>query len=103
MQLQPQVITPAKGVVSHDAAKKTLFAEISELGLRVLDRLYDDACDVGFAFRSHKTGTVTRWAMIDEVRCPREDEVLRWVFIPCSESVRQTPQLAGYVFTVVND
>lgn len=103
MQLNPQVISPAKGVISHSAAKKLMLAEISSLGLRGFQPLYDDAIDVGFALRNPHTGNITRWAMATEVIDEREGEVLGWMCVPCTESVWRNPELAGYSFNIAND
>jgi hypothetical protein len=103
MQLNTITIEHGKDCISHDASKKLLIAEISDLGLHGFDRLYDDACDVGFALRNPRTGNVTRWALATEVRDPRENELLGWMCVPCSESIRKNPKLAGYSFNIIND
>jgi hypothetical protein len=72
------------------------------MGLR-LERLYDDACDVGIALRSHKTGEVSRWYLLDTITDPREGELLGWMFKPCSETVARFPQLANFQLNVIND
>lgn len=103
MQLNTITIERGKEVISHDAVKKLLIAEISDLGLHGFDRLYDDACDVGFALRNPRTGNTTRWVMVTEIRDTRENELLGWMCEPCSESVRKNPLLAGYSFNIIND
>lgn len=103
MQLNTITIERGKEYISHHAAMKLLVAEISDLGLYGFDRLYDDACDVGFALRNPRTGNVTRWAVATEVRDPRENELLGWMCVPCDESIRKNPELAGYSFNIIND
>jgi hypothetical protein len=102
MQLNPAIID-CNSAISHSRELKLMTAEISDLGLKSFDRLYDDAVDVGFALRNPKTGNVTRWALATEVRCNVENELLGWMFVPCSESIRNNPVLEGYSFNIVND
>jgi hypothetical protein len=89
--------------ISHSAQKKLLLAEISDLGNVSFQRLYDDACDVGFALRNPKTGNVTRWAVAEEIRDQRENEVLGWMLVPTPETLHRQPELAGYTFNLIND
>lgn len=89
--------------VSHSEARQLLIAEASDLGLRQLERLYDDACDVGIALINPRSGNVTRWALKEEVRDPRENELLGWMLIPTPETVRKQPELKGYQFNIIND
>ena len=103
MQLTPQVISPQKGVIGHNAKAKLLLADISDLGLRRFERLYDDACDVGFALRNPETGNITRWSLLDEIRDPRENELLGWMLVPTFETLNKQPELRGYQFNIVND
>jgi hypothetical protein len=68
-----------------------------------MERLYDDACDVGLALRNPRTGNVTRWHMLDEIRDPRENELLGWMLAPTHETLRKQPELQGYQLNIVND
>jgi hypothetical protein len=89
--------------LSHSAAKGLLIGEASDLGYRGTGQLYDDACDVGLALVNPRTGNVTRWGLKEEVRCPREGELLGWMFVPTPETVRKQPELRDYQFNLVND
>ncbi len=89
--------------LSHSARKGLLIGEASDIGFRGVSRLYDDACDVGLALRNPRTGNVTRWFLITEMRDPRENEILGWSFGPAPETVRKHPELATYQFNLVND
>jgi hypothetical protein len=60
---------------TYDAVNRMLVAEASDLG-GYLRRLYDDACDVGFAVRSDRTGAVAVFALSGEIREPRENELV---------------------------
>ena len=86
---------------THFPKTKSLVAEISDIGVRNFQPLYDDACDVGFALRNPETGNVTRWYMAEEVRL--EGELQAWVLKPCSESLHRNPKLAGYQIRLLND
>lgn len=60
-----------------------LVAEASDLGGRFgLERIYDDACDVGIAIQSHHTNRI-EWFYLDK-REERDGEVLAWEFKPVS-------------------
>lgn len=82
-----------------------LLGEASTLGIRPghqWERLYDDAVDVGLALRSHRTGVVTRWSLLETVTDSR-GEVLGWMFRPTTEAVRANPELARYQLNLAND
>lgn len=79
----------------------SLVTEASDLGLRGFQPLYDDACDVGIALRSHRTGAVTRWHLAEEH--VRDGDITHWTLRPTTESVRQQPQIQHYKLTIYND
>ena len=86
------------------SAHKVLLTEASDLGMRpgqTWDQLYDDACDIGIALKSHKTGAVTHWFLAETVIY--EGEARAWILKPVMESVRKHPQLAGFELRVLND
>jgi hypothetical protein len=86
--------------------KGILIADASDIGMKPgaqFDRLYDDACDVGILLRSHKTGVVTRWSLLDTVRDTRENEILGWMLVPTFETLHKHPQLRGYQLNLTND
>jgi len=90
--------------VSHSAANTLLVCEASDLGRGFrLEQLYDDACDVGMALVNPRTGNVTRWALKEEIRDPRENELLGWMMIPTPETVRKQPELRDYQLNILND
>ena len=76
--------------------------EASDMGNRHLQRLYDDAMDVGFAVKSSKTGDVVTYAM-SHVEKDAEGELLYWRYEPTSESVRKYPFCRGSMIMVFND
>lgn len=95
-----------KSLVRYPAQGK-LVVEASDLGLRPghqWERLYDDACDVGIALLSHRTGTVVRWYLQEgETVTDAEGEVVCWKLRPCSESLRLNPDVAHYTLHILND
>ena len=89
--------------ISHNAHRGLLVCEASDLGRDFrLERLYDDACDVGMALINPRTGNVTRWALKEEIR-DQEHELLGWMLAPTPETVRKQPELKDYQLNIVND
>lgn len=86
----------------HLASKKRLFTEMSDIHNAQFQRLYDDACDVGFALRNPKTGNVTRWHLAATHK-DREGDVFEWELHPCPETVRRNPSTQGYKMIIAND
>lgn len=89
--------------LSHSAKNQLLLGEASDLGFRGPELLYDDAADVGLALINPRTGNVTRWHLLDEVRDRRENELLGWMFAPTPETLRKQPELKGYQLNIAND
>lgn len=90
--------------LSHSKDKQLLIGEVSDMGVpNFLQRLYDDACDVGFALRNPRSGNVTRWALKDTIVDEREGELLGWMMVPTPESIRKQPELKGYQLNLIND
>ncbi len=76
----------------YDKQKRTLTAFESDLRSQPfngtypwLQRLYNDACDIGIAIRSHHTGAIERFCLHKEM-VDREGDLQGWVFKPCPES-----------------
>ena len=100
---QREVTAYSSEGISHSAAKTLLVCEASDLQLRSFEQLYDDACDVGLALRNPLSGNVTRWSLLTEIRCPRENEVLGWYLVPTPETLHRQPELRGYQLNILND
>lgn len=101
--MQLEVTQYSSEGISHNAQRGLLIVEASDLQLRSLERLYDDAADVGLALRNPRTGNVTRWALLTEVRDPRENELLGWMLAPTPETLRKQPELKDYQLNIIND
>jgi hypothetical protein len=84
---------------------KDLVCEASTMENRHLQRIYDDAMDVGFAVKSERTGSVAVFVMSTPFyHGEGEDRELGgWKYTVSSESVRMHPECAGLTATVFND
>lgn len=80
-------------------------AEASDMENRHLQPLYDDACDVGFAIKSDKTGEVVTYVMETPVYDIGEEEreLLGWRYVPTAESIRKVPACANTKAVIYND
>lgn len=78
----------------HDREGST---EASGLGLRIHGRVYDDACDVGFYVKSHKTGE--RKLFVLDKPVVWDGETVAWVY-KSAQSYRDNDDLK---ITVFND
>jgi hypothetical protein len=97
------LIPHSSELFTHEPIAKLLTAETSDLGHAVFQQLYDDACDIGIALRSVKTGNVSRWYLEQDLYDEREHELIGWSLRPTTESVRKEPLLSGYRMTIYND
>jgi hypothetical protein len=84
------------------ADRRTLIAEASDLDNLHLQQLYDDACDVGFAVKSEKTGKVVVFSMTSPFYND-EREIQGWHYVPTCESFRNVPGCQGMEATIFND
>ena len=89
----------------YNKAKNMYVADASELtegGKRPLfGRVYDDACDEGFAMIS-ETGREAKFAVDNEVR-HADNDVTHWVLVPTADTIRKLPMLRGATVTIFND
>jgi hypothetical protein len=72
------------------------------MGNRHLQRLYDDACDVGFMVKSDITGSLVTYYMSNVLK-DAEQEVLGWEYRPTVESIHSVPECADTRAVVFND
>lgn len=80
----------------------TGIAEASSLGNRHLQRLYDDACDVGFSIESSKTNAIITYSMGLIIQ-DGEGEITGWEYYPIHESINKHPSCRGTKIVVYND
>ena len=83
---------------------KVYVAEASDFGASGgprLERIYDDACDVGFQMIG-KTGAVATFYLSAEHRGADQD-ITHWVFLPTTESLRRIPALRNVRVEILND
>jgi len=90
---------------TYTAANKELVSEASDLNNRHLERIYDDACDVGFAVKSETTGNVVVFVMSSPIfHGEGEDrEISGWTYEPADFSIRKYPECRGMKATIFND
>jgi hypothetical protein len=79
----------------------TLVAEASDLRYNAPHRIYDDACDVGIAIRSDRTGKLVRF-YLSKIDVANED-VAGWWFDPISEDARRVPGSSSVRVLIIND
>jgi hypothetical protein len=77
-------------------------ADASDLGNFKLDRIYPDACDMGFEMVSHRTGQSVKWYLMTEMY-NGDGDITAWSFNLTPESARKYPDLANWVVLVFND
>lgn len=77
-------------------------AEASDLGNRHLQPLYDDACDVGFAIQSSKTGKTVVYVLV-HTEVNADDEICYWEYEPTYDSIRWIPECANTRAMIFND
>jgi hypothetical protein len=91
----------------HKTSFKTFVTEASDLGdTNMFQRIYDDACDVGFRVVNPATGNEILLVFTDTiVSNPDTPDYSAdgWTFTPSYEDVRKHPRLEGYKFLVFND
>jgi len=88
--------------LSHNAARRVLVCEASDIQFKGFEPLYDDAADVGLALVNPRTGNVTRWYLSETVTIP-DDGVCAWTLKPTPETLRKQPELQDYQFRILND
>jgi hypothetical protein len=80
----------------------TFIAEASDLnGLNTMQKIYDDAEDIGFAIRSKSTGTVIKF-YFSKVHHDPDGDVTHWSYLPTPDHCRQ-PEIAKLKVTIFND
>jgi hypothetical protein len=87
---------------TYNDATKLFIAEASDLQNQHLNRLYDDACDVGLVIESTKTGKLVRYYMSSVVK-DGDGDVESWNYYPTTESLHEVPECVGTSVTVFND
>jgi len=82
--------------------KNLLVTEISDLPKGAIARLYPDACDVGLAVRSPRSGQVVTFAQARVLRHPsghvEEGDLIGWVFEPVGRIPAHIAALRIHVF-----
>ncbi len=91
-----------KAFMWHKGVGVAAISDMSRPGDRrdmIFGRLYDDACDVGFAVRSHLTGKLVAFYLDREDRDGSGEDIYGWNFLPVDLKLRD----AGYRILIIND
>ena len=81
--------------------KTIMTAEASTIGYHGPHQIYDDACDVGIAVLSERTGNVVRFYLSGQ-DIDGED-TYGWHFRPIPEDMRLLPTAAHIEVLIIND
>lgn len=96
------LITFQSSRFTFHAEDGTLTAEASDLRDQHLQRIYDDACDVGLAVQSGKSGTVITYYLHKE-HTNGDNEITHWEYLPLPEDVRKHSECANTKVLIYND
>lgn len=83
------------------------FAEHSSIRIPLFNRIYNDACDAGFAVCSDKSGQIAIFAHYD-TDMDQQDEA-GWHFVciglmsKCGKFIRRKPELSNINIVIIND
>lgn len=88
---------------THDSSKKCFTAEASDIGdAQLFQRIYDDACDLGFLVCNPDTNQSILVTLAHE-HTDEEGEIESWVFLPDDVALKAHPKLKNYKFLIYND
>lgn len=85
---------------NYDAGSHMFMADASDLPKGLVRRVYDDACDEGFALKSARTGSVVVYT-VSETKRDAEGDVTSWEFTPIPEHAAKMTHPARLV--IFND
>lgn len=89
--------------MSWNSKDKTFTGEISDCGRNFrLNRIWEDACDVGIDVESHKTQAVATFYLSEEKR-DRENDLMYLEFRPTAKAAMKNPKLYGVKIILFND
>jgi hypothetical protein len=91
-------------ITTTQSGHTTMVSEASVIGYHGPLQIYDDACDVGIAVRSHKTGRTLRFYLSTEDRDDSGENVAGWWFkmIP-EDRCRLSSQCREVDVLIIND
>lgn len=90
-------------IFAHDSSKRLFIAEASDIGdAQLFQRIYDDACDVGFTVCNPYTDQTITVTLLNE-ESDDEGEVISWTYVPNFDDVQRHPKLKDYRFLIFND
>ena len=88
---------------THNSADKVFIAEASDIGDdQLFQRVYNDACDVGFNVVNVASGQSILVTLLKETQ-DDDGETVSWEYVPSYEDVQRHPKLKNYRFLIYND
>ena len=85
-----------------DKERRAFSADVSDLdGADLFQRIYNDACDCGFALHNPKTGNTIRFCLFEEHNV--DGDITHWTFGPIYEDIRKNQKVDGLRVIVFND
>lgn len=95
-ELDIPVLNSDRFLIYKEGKETHMCAEASDFdGAFKPHRLYNDACDIGIAIKSGRTGVVERFTLTRTET--RDDELLAWCFAPVN------PKCGVHEVTIFND
>jgi hypothetical protein len=86
----------------HNKTDKSFTSERSHLRTNLLNRIYDDAIDVGFVI-TNPTKNTSVTVFLESEEFDDEGDLTTQIFRPISSDIDKFPQLKDYKFIVFND
>ena len=86
---------------TYDKNTFTFTSEALDMDDRHLQRIYNDACDVGFAVKLFTDEIVT--FVLSKVVKDKGGDITSWEYVLTEESIRQYPVYSSFKATVFND
>lgn len=91
---------------NFDMNSKMITSELSMFSSsKILSKIYDDACDIGFWILNSKTGNKTLWVLTKEIRSV-EGDLMYLEFKPVqgrSSLLKHQDHANGWTMTIFND
>lgn len=88
--------------IGEDRAYYCDASSLGRPGVTLFNRVYDDACDVGFAMVKSNGESVVFTLDEDASGTSEGHEVSDWTFRPTAEAVAKHPKLAGCKVVIFN-
>lgn len=103
-QMKFRLKTPVSlSLFTHNSTDKVFISEASDIGDdQLFQRVYNDACDVGFNVVNVASGQSILVTLLKETQ-DDDGETVSWEYVPSYEDVQRHPKLKNYRFLIYND